>query len=117
MTKILWRRSFQRSRTMCIVIMFLAMATLSGRGGDSYLSLKYQDYEETSFRQLKPSYKWTFMAYLAGDNSLEKDMKRFVNDMERAGSIIGIMGIIVNAIGLFLLFYGPYSLIYYIARI
>ncbi|MFX1567095.1 MAG: zinc ribbon domain-containing protein [Promethearchaeota archaeon] len=36
------------------------------------------------------------------------------NDFEKAGSIIGILGIITNAIGLFLLVFGPYSLIYYV---
>ena len=50
-------------------------------------------------------------------NGSKAELHEPPNDMERAGSIIGIMGIIINAIGLFLLFYGPYSLIYYIAMI
>ena len=46
-------------------------------------------------------------------NSSKAELSEPYNDFEKVGSIIGIMAIIINALGLFLIFFGPYSFIYY----
>ena len=46
-------------------------------------------------------------------NSSKAELSEPYNDFEKFGSIIGIMAIIINAIGLYLIFFGPYSFIYY----
>ena len=38
------------------------------------------------------------------------------NDLEKVGSILGIFGIVINSLGLFLSFFSPWSILYFIRQ-
>jgi len=49
-------------------------------------------------------------------NSSKAELLEPYNDFEKAGSIFGIFGILINSIGLFLSFFGPWSIFSFIRQ-